>query len=212
MLNTKDMTVGSGKVRPLMGPGNRQVRINQISFDKTPYDSDAYNVNLHMETRPVGGDFEGFFRNKDNESEGRYEGQIGRVKASQYAFADGETKSGIKIERDRSLLIWLKNFSAALGITDWFTEQDNKHETIEDFVKAFNKTAPYQNKYLYTCLAGKEYENKSGYIAYDCWFAKAQNRKYGYAVNEKREYIGLTNDEVDILVESIRFDIWEKLK
>ena len=41
MLNTKDMTVGSGKVRPLMGPGNREVRINQISFDQTPYDSDA---------------------------------------------------------------------------------------------------------------------------------------------------------------------------
>ena len=41
-------------------------------------------------------------------------------------------------------------------------------------------TAPYQDKYLHTCLAGKEYENKSGYIAYDCWFAKAQNRKYAY--------------------------------
>ena len=39
-----------------------------------------------------------------------------------------------------------------------------------------------------------------------------QVESYGYAVNEKREYIGLTNDEVDILVESIRFDILEKLK
>ena len=30
-------------------------------------------------------------------------------------------------------------------------------------------------------MAGKEYENRSGYIAYDCWFAKAQNKKYGYS-------------------------------
>ena len=34
-------------------------------------------------------------------------------------------------------------------------------ETIEDFVAYFNEHAPYQDKYLNTCLAGKEYENKS---------------------------------------------------
>jgi len=77
--------------------------------------------------------------------------------------------------------MFLKNLSTALGITDWFTEQDNQHETIEDFVRAFNETAPYQDKYLHVCLAGKEYENRSGYIAYDCWLAKAENKKYGYS-------------------------------
>jgi hypothetical protein len=138
---------------------------------------------LEMETKPIEG-FEGFMRDRNDESKGHYEGQIGRVKASQYAFADGETKSGIKIQRDRSVLMFLKNLSTALGITDWFAEQDDKHETIEDFVKAFNETAPYQDKWLHTCIAGKEYENKSGYIAYDCWFAKAQNRKYAYGTNE----------------------------
>ena len=30
MLSTKDMSVGSGKARPLMGPGNSEVRINTI--------------------------------------------------------------------------------------------------------------------------------------------------------------------------------------
>lgn len=37
-------------------------------------------------------------------------------------------------------------------------------------------------------------------------------KSYGYHVNNKREYIGLTNDEVDILVEAIRFDLLEKLQ
>ena len=58
MLNTKDMQVGAGKVRPLMGPGNNVIRINSITFEQTPYDSEAYNVMLHVETQPVTGDFE----------------------------------------------------------------------------------------------------------------------------------------------------------
>lgn len=35
---------------------------------------------------------------------------------------------------------------------------------------------------------------------------------YGYYVNDRRQYIGLTNDDVDILVEAIRYDVLEKLK
>jgi len=181
-LSTTDLsTGGSGSAMPkTITPGNHELKINSVRLDEFRFIEGAYHLILNTETRPIEG-FEGFLRDKDDESKGRYEGQIGRVKASQYAFADGETKSGIKIQRDRSILLFLKNLSNALGIEEWFSEQDNKHETIEDFVKAFNDTAPYQDKYLHTCLAGKEYENRSGYIAYDCWFAKAQNKKYGYS-------------------------------
>ena len=51
MLNTKDMQVGAGKVRPLIGPGNNVIKINSITFDQTPFDTDAYNVMLHVETK-----------------------------------------------------------------------------------------------------------------------------------------------------------------
>lgn len=183
-LSTTDLTTeGNGSGMPkTIAPGNHELKINSVRLDEFKFIEGAYHLLLEMETKPIDG-FEGFLKDREDESKGRYEGQIGRVKGSQYAFADGETKSGIKIQRDRSILMFLKNLSNALGITDWFAEQDNKHETIEDFVKAFNDTAPYQDKYLHTCLAGKEYENKSGYIAYDCWFAKAQNRKYAYGTS-----------------------------
>ena len=35
---------------------------------------------------------------------------------------------------------------------------------------------------------------------------------YGYAVNQTREYLGLTNEEVDIIVEAVSIDISEKLR
>jgi hypothetical protein len=182
-LSTKDLTTESGGGMPkTIAPGNHELKINSIRLDEFRFIEGAYHLMMEMETKPIEG-FEGFMRDRNDESKGRYEGQIGRVKASQYAFADGETKSGIKIQRDNSIMIFLKNLSNALGINEWFIEQDEKHETIEDFVAYFNEHAPYQDKYLHTCLAGKEYQNKSGYIAYDCWFAKAQNRKYGYAPN-----------------------------
>lgn len=39
-----------------------------------------------------------------------------------------------------------------------------------------------------------------------------QVRSYGYHVNDKREYIGLTDQEVDNLVEAVTIDLMEKLK
>ena len=182
-LSTTDLSTGTGGgMQKTIAPGNHELRINSVRLDEFKFIEGAHHLLFEMETRPIEG-IEGFMIDKNDESKGRYKGQIGRVKASQYAFADGETKSGIKIQRDRSVLMFIKNLSTALNISDWFAEQDNKHETIHDFIKAFNETAPYKDKWLQTCLSGKEYENKSGYVAYDCWFTKPYNGKYGYALS-----------------------------
>jgi hypothetical protein len=138
---------------------------------------------LHVETQPIEG-FEGFMIDKDDENKGRYTGQIGRVKASQYAFADGETKTGIKIQRDRSILIFLRTLAHTMELDSWFLEQDGQHDTIEDFVKAFNKTADFKGKFLEFCVAGKEYEGKSGYTNYDMWLPKAEGKKYAFGAVE----------------------------
>ena len=179
-LSTTDLgTGGSGMVKTI-APGNHTLKINSIELEDFRFIEGAKHLILHVETEPIEG-FEGFWIDKDNESLGRYDGQIGRIKASQYAFADGETKSGIKIQRDRSILIFLQNLCNTLGINEWFREQDGKHETVEDFVNAFTKHAPYQNHFLEFCVAGKEYESKSGYTNYDMWLPKAENKKYAMA-------------------------------
>lgn len=179
-LSTEDLGTGTGSGLPkTISPGNNVLKINSVTLDDFKFIDDAYHLMLHVETKPIDG-FEGFSIDRDNPEKGNYSGQIGRVKASQYAFADGETKSGIKIQRDRSILIFLQNLCKTLGINDWMVEQNNKHETIEDFVKAFSETAPYKDKYLEFCVAGKEYVGKTGYTNYDMWLPKAQNGKYAF--------------------------------
>lgn len=179
-LSTTDLGTGGSGMAKTIAPGNHTLKINSIELEDFKFIPDAKHLILHVETEPIEG-FEGFLINKDDESQGRYDGQIGRIKASQYAFADGETKSGIKIQRDRSILIFLQNLCNTLGINDWFREQDGKHETVEDFVNAFSKSADYKGKFLEFCVAGKEYESKSGYTNYDMWLPKAENKKYAMA-------------------------------
>jgi hypothetical protein len=179
-LSTTDLGTGGSGMAKTIAPGNHTLKIKSIELEDFRFIEGAKHLILHVETEPIEG-FEGFMIDKDDESQGRYDGQIGRIKASQYAFADGETKSGIKIQRDRSILIFLQNLCNTLGINEWFREQDGKHETVEDFVNAFSKSADYKGKFLEFCVAGKEYESKSGYTNYDMWLPKAENKKYAMA-------------------------------
>jgi hypothetical protein len=178
-LSTTDLGTGGGSLPKTIAPGNHSLKINSIELEDFRFIVGAKHLILHVETAPIEG-FEGFLIDKDDESKGRYAGQIGRVKASQYAYADGETKSGIKINRDRSILIFLQGLSKALGVNDWFVEQDGKHENIEDFIDAFNMHAPIKDKFLDFCVAGKEYLNKAGYTTYDMWLPKAENKTYAF--------------------------------
>tara|TARA_B110000858_G_scaffold187009_1_gene230809 strand:+ start:314 stop:1033 length:720 start_codon:yes stop_codon:yes gene_type:complete len=169
MLNTKDMSVGSGKARPLMSPGNTTVRINSISLDVTPYDKDAYNINLHMETEAMGGEFEGFYRDKNNESQGRYEGQIGRVRVSPFPYKDTTLASGREISRDQEILKSMIFLSETLGLR---TELDAiEANTIEDFVVSVNKLVS-NSSFIKVCLASREWENKEGYVNNDLYLPK----------------------------------------
>jgi hypothetical protein len=177
-LSTKDLASGNGLPKTI-SPGNLKLKINSLELEDFSFIPGAMHLLLHTETEPIEG-FDGFMIDKDDASKGHYAGQIGKVKASQYAFSDGETKSGIKIQRDKSLLIFLKTLSSNLGISEWFESQDGKHETIEDFVAAFNKTAPFKDIYLEYCIAGKEYVGKTGYTNYDMYLPKADKGKYAF--------------------------------
>jgi hypothetical protein len=122
-----------------------------------------------METKPMGGDFEGFFRDKDNEASGRYEGQIGRVRVSPFPFKDTTLPSGREISRDQEILKSMIFLGEVLNKRD---DLDSiEAETMEDFISQCN-TLFSNSDYFNVCLASREWENKEGYINNDLYLPK----------------------------------------
>ncbi len=174
-ISTSDIQVtGSGKMRKELQPGNPVVRINSITFVKTPFNDNSWNLNLHMESEPLGDGFEGFRIDKDDESKGSYLGQCSRVRATTFPFKDGKVGNTV-ITRDMEILKWLKQFTDALGISKWLEDQDGKHDTVDGILEQLAEDKPFKDIWLNSCLAGKTYiqEAKDGsgqtYVKYDLY-------------------------------------------
>jgi hypothetical protein len=195
-LSTENLVEGGGLSKTIK-PGNITAKINDIQLEDFKFIEGAVHVVLNLETAPIEG-FEGFFIDKDNPDLGHYQGQIGKVNASQYAFADGITKSGIKIERDKNILIFLKKVCSALGKDEWFLAQNNKHNTIHEFIDAFNRDKVSKDIFLDFCIAGKEYENKSGYTAHNLFLPK--NNPGTYVFGEVDSTKVMTFNENDHII------------
>jgi hypothetical protein len=169
MLNTKDMSAGSGRTKPVLDPGNHVVKINSITLDQTPYDADSYNIHLHIETAPIGGDFEGFFRDYNDQSKGRYDGQIGRVRISPFPFKDTTLPSGREISRDQEILKHMITLAETLEMRDGLDSINA--QTIEDFMKECDDLMG-GSKLINMCIGGREWENKEGYINNDLFLPR----------------------------------------
>ena len=169
MLNTKDMSAGSGRIKPVLDPGNHVVKINSITLDQTPYDADSYNIHLHIETEPIGGEFEGFFRDYNDQSKGRYDGQIGRVRISPFPFKDTTLPSGREISRDQEILKHMITLAETLEMRDGLDSIEA--DTIESFMTECDKLFG-SSKLMNMCIGGREWENKEGYINNDLFLPR----------------------------------------
>jgi len=170
-LSTQNIPASGGGVSKTLRPGNHSCVVNSIELKPFTFREGAYDIILHMVGPDMGSDFQGFFIDKTNESLGLHKGQVGRVKAGEWAFSDGETKSKVKISRDTEILKWLNSFCEAIGKKEWLNAQDNKHENIESMVNTFILDAPFKGLLINFCIAGKEYESK-GYMQHDLFLPK----------------------------------------
>ena len=169
MLNTSGMSAGSGKEKPVIGPGNQVVKINSITFDVTPYAADAFNIMLHVESEPMEGEFQGFLLDPNNPNSPRYEGQVGRVRFSQYAYKDTILPNGNEISRDTEVMKAMIFLSEQIGKR---TELDAiQANTIEDFMVKCNVVLSGPT-YMNVCLGTREWENKEGYVNNDLYLPK----------------------------------------
>jgi hypothetical protein len=172
-LSTKNIkTDGEGGVSKTLEPGTNLCKINNVTLDEFKFKEGALNVMLHLEGEDLGKDFEGFFIDKNNESLGRHKGKVGVVKATEWAFADGETKSGVAVSRDKEMMKYLKQLCTSLDCLSWFDAQDEKHATIQSIYTAFNKEKPFGQTFFRFCIAGKEYTNRGGYKAHELFLPK----------------------------------------
>jgi len=169
MLSTKDMATGSGKVRPIMNAGNNLVKINSITMDQTPWDKEAFNITLHVETEDQGSDFDGFLIDRNNESAGRYKGQIARVRVSPFPYKDTTLPSGREISMEKEILKTMIFVSEVLGKRK---ELDSvEATTIEQFMESCNGLFSGSD-YVNVCLASRQWENKEGYTQDDLYLPK----------------------------------------
>lgn len=170
-LNTKDIKTGGGLPK-LLQPGNTVCTIHSVKLQPFKFKPGGLELVLSLEGPAQGSDFEGFWINKDDESKGRHKGQVGQVKAGEWAFADGQTTSGIPVKRDDDILKFMKNLCTALGINKWLDDQNDKHDTIESLVAAFDNEKPFAGKAIEYCIAGREYLNRQGYVNYELFLPK----------------------------------------
>jgi len=171
-LSTKDIKVGGEGVTKTLEPGNQLCKINDVTLEEFKFKEGAYHILLNIEGEDLGADFEGFYINKDKPELGRHAGKVGTVKLTEWAFADGETKSGIPVNRDQEMLKSLKQFCINTGCMAWLEKQEGKHDTIESFFKALSKDKPFKGTFYNFCIAGKEYTNKGGYTGYELFLPK----------------------------------------
>lgn len=199
-LSTKDVKTGGGGLPKTIAPGEQILKINSVELKQFPFmqTDDGYYLILNVETKPIEG-FEGFFIDKDDESLGRYEGQIGQIKTNRFYYKDGQTKSGIEVSRDMEILKQIKNICIASDAMDWFDDADGKHDTIEEFVEAFNKSKVYEGKWYKFCVAGKEFERNNGYTGYDLFFPKLQRGTVAFEAEDAKISKVIAYNEADML-------------
>lgn len=172
-LSTKDIKTGGGsEVSKTLDPGNTLAKINSLVLVPFKFRPGGYHLVLNLEGPDLGKDFEGFLIDQDDEKKGRHKGKVGRVRSSEWAYADGQTKSGIEVSRDIEILKFIKSLCKALDIENWLETNDSKHDTIEQYIDAFNKDMPYKGKFIEYCIGGKEYINKGGYTTFDLFLPK----------------------------------------
>jgi hypothetical protein len=162
MFSTKN--VSANRVSPVIGPGNHKVKINSLSFDATPYDPQAFNIILNVETEAVGGEFQGFLVDADNQNGPRYQGQVGRVRMSPYPYKDTTLPTGRKIVAADEMV---KAIAFLADVTGKRDEVDMiEANSLEQFSNACKQI--FKNtEYINACIGGREWENNDGYVNVD---------------------------------------------
>jgi len=179
MLNTKEVDAKptGGFIPKNLQPGNVICKINHIKTIPAVFGGKPGNdlhIVLELEGEDLGASFEGYLIDKDKPELGRYKGQVGTVKASQWSYRDFQPANGDLIERDKEMIRWLKVLCIELGFPNWVDETNDKHNfaKIEDLFVQFEKEQLFKDQWFTFCICGKKYMKQNNFPAYELFLAK----------------------------------------
>jgi hypothetical protein len=158
-------------------PGNYIARINKFELWQQNWkpEENALFLVLKLETLKPSKDFEGYPIDENDPNGPKYDGLIGNVKSSTFAFKNGfNTRTNSDVDRDEEILKAILAFCIELDCVQWFRDAHGKYDTIQEWVDAFNADMPYKDKYLDFCIAGDEYINKEGKMRTTLYLPKPQ--------------------------------------
>lgn len=155
MFNANEYNENAGNFTPkIINPGTHILQVRDVFIDIPPYDTNAMFLVLFLETKPLGGDFEGADVDKNDPSKGKHLGQIGRVKNGRYAFSTYEYQGKI-IERDQQLFKYLMKMADQLNVLEDIKKSGIQTSDITDYVE---KVKPYFiGKWGMFTVGGQEY-------------------------------------------------------
>lgn len=163
-------TGGSGGfIQKSLQPGITKCVIHGIKLEKAPFikERDGYFLTLSLEGPEQGGTFEGFPKVFGDAAGIKFKGQQSFVKSSTWDYYDGKTGNGYDCSVQDSVLGFLQELCAELGITTWLTSINGKYDTIQEIVQAFDREKPFAGIWINYLLASRVYQNKGGYDAHD---------------------------------------------
>ena len=193
-------TVGKGGFKSKnFTPGQHRCKVNGIYVkekEDKKYGGTKLELFLTLETEPVGGDFQGFLIDKDDESKGRFLGQIGNVRSNPYGYKT-ETKDGKTYVRETSICTFLHILCLEANGSNWVEANDGRFETFEDFIAGFNKENPIKDVYMDFTIGGMLYSDDQGYPTYYMNLVKTGKGERAFKNPNKSSYGALVKfDEV----------------
>lgn len=177
-LSTKGVEGRKAKLPFVFPPGQHIARITEVKIAKYPNSDNDYFINVLLEGEEID-DFEGFQRDINDPSKGKFKGQMARVSLPTYVKKGTEASL-----RDPKMIASIVDFVKPLGLRDEVDEI--QADSWEEFGEKLTEIFRTKGTDYYVTLAARKKEGPyNNYDRYQFPNADYINKKYPVAVNKE---------------------------
>lgn len=172
-------------------PGNIVAKINNLTIEQSKNPKEAsnpeYKLFIHLEGKPVGGDFVGFDKVFGDPSKGQYLGQTKKISFSNWPirtseFTSAKTGKAYKITATAKILEFLQKLLTEVGAETWLEDNDGKFDTFEQLLSGVMRSKLLKDKYFSWCIGATEDLNAAKYTIYHMWLPERKEAPIPFAI------------------------------